>query len=234
MRRDLAWFGVWTVLGAGVALGTISVIGIIVLPVTGLAVIFVATRRTSDGGLPGIVSGLGLPLLYVAYLNRDGPGEVCRTWATGSSCTEEWNPWPWFAVGAAFVLAGVAFFALRSREDRPAPPAPSSLRDRQWPGRALFPIAAVLLVSYGGAIVAAPVTLPAMFVVVRRHPSTGWRAAGALVGGCTAAEVAWAVVYLVAGEAQPLIWLLPVVAALAIAAGFARLGGTTTVRPLAS
>ena len=84
-------------------------------------------------------------------------------------------------------------------------------------GLAVFVVAAVLLVSMGGAIVAAPLTLPALFLVVRRHPTRGFRIAGAIIGGLTAAEVAWAAVYLIAGEALVVIWLVP--ALIGIAAG---------------
>jgi hypothetical protein len=84
-------------------------------------------------------------------------------------------------------------------------------------GLAVFVVATVLLVSMGGAIVAAPLTLPVLAVVVRHHPTRGFRIAGAIIGGLTAAEVAWAAVYLVAGEAPVLVWLLP--ALIGIAAG---------------
>ena len=84
-------------------------------------------------------------------------------------------------------------------------------------GLAVFVVAAVLLVSMGGAIVAAPLTLPALALVVRRHPTRGFRIAGAIIGGLTAAEVAWAAVYLIAGEAPVVIWFVP--AMIGIAAG---------------
>jgi hypothetical protein len=68
-------------------------------------------------------------------------------------------------------------------------------------GLAIFVVAAVLLVSMGGAIVAAPLTLPALALAVRRRPTRGFRIAGAIIGGITAAEVAWAAFYLIVGEA---------------------------------
>jgi hypothetical protein len=73
----------------------------------------------------------------------------------------------------------------------------------------LFVIAAFLLISMGGAIFAAPITLPLMFVAVRRRPSTPCRAAATVIGGLTAAEVVWAGTYLALTEAKPWIWLLP-------------------------
>ena len=80
-------------------------------------------------------------------------------------------------------------------------------------GIALFSIAAFLLLSMGGAIVAAPLTVPLMFVVVRRRPTTGFRVTGAVLTGATVAEVVWALTYLAADEAKPWIWLLPLVGA---------------------
>ncbi len=65
----------------------------------------------------------------------------------------------------------------------------------------------------GGAIVAAPLTVPLMFVVTRRHPTTAFRAIGAVLTGATVAEVVWALTYVVADEAKPWIWLVPLIAA---------------------
>ena len=71
-------------------------------------------------------------------------------------------------------------------------------------------IASVLLISQGGAIVAAPVTLPLLAWASSRTASRGFRAAAVLVAGLTIAECAWAFIYVSAGEAQPAIWLVPV------------------------
>ena len=87
----------------------------------------------------------------------------------------------------------------------------------------MFPVAAVVLISMGGAVVAAPVIVPLMFLAAQRHPTTTFRVIGVLLGGLTAAEVVWAVTYLQLGESQPWIWLLPmvggVIAALIFGAG---------------
>jgi hypothetical protein len=74
----------------------------------------------------------------------------------------------------------------------------------------------------GGAIVAAPVTLPLLYVALRRPLSRRLRATAVVVAGLTAAEVAWAVTYLAVEEAQPWIWLLPLAGGLTVAAAFAR------------
>lgn len=88
-------------------------------------------------------------------------------------------------------------------------------------GVLLFIVAAALLTSFGGGILAAPVTLPLMVLVVLRNPSRNFRVAGAVIGGLTAAELAWGLVYLVAGEARVVIWMLPLACGIVTALGFA-------------
>lgn len=75
---------------------------------------------------------------------------------------------------------------------------------------------AFLLLSMGGAIFAAPVTVPLMFVAARRHPSGAFRWLGAVLVGLTAGEVAWAATYVATGEDQPWILLVPLLASIAV------------------
>ena len=112
------WFGAWFIVGglASLSLLTVLTIGLYLLPVTVVAAaLLVTTRHDSSVGLPGLVSGLGIPLLYVAFLNRGGPGNVCTTTATGQSCVDEYNPWLWLAAGVVLLLAGVVFGAVQRR-----------------------------------------------------------------------------------------------------------------------
>jgi hypothetical protein len=96
-----------------VVLGAMS-IGILILPFAVLATVLVARRPAAAMGAPGLVSGLGLPFLFIAYLNRDGPGNVCHgTGDGGTSCVEEWTPWPWLLAGGALLLLGVFMFRRR-------------------------------------------------------------------------------------------------------------------------
>jgi MYXO-CTERM domain-containing protein len=120
-RSDLLWFGVWFAVGAAYALALLGAmtIGVFVLPFAVVATLSIRRHRQARVGLPGLVSGLALPLWYVAYLNRDGPGTVCSAIAGGQSCTDEWSPWPWLALGLGLLLAGVIVFA---RRRRPLPP----------------------------------------------------------------------------------------------------------------
>ena len=90
-----AWFLAGLAAGAGLAVSVLGAltIGIFVLPFAVALTVLLAVRHPE--GLIGAISGLGLPLLFVAYLNRDGPGTVCTSVAGGSSCTDEWAPLPW-------------------------------------------------------------------------------------------------------------------------------------------
>jgi hypothetical protein len=115
--RAAVQFALWAAVGAGGVLGVLTAptIGLFVLPLTvALAAVLVWRRRVRLAG-PGIVTGIGLLPCYIAYLNRGGPGTVCTTSATGGSCTQEWSPWPWLAVGVGFVVAGVVLQARASR-----------------------------------------------------------------------------------------------------------------------
>ena len=89
---------------------------------------------------------------------------------------------------------------------------------------ALFVVCGLLLMSMGGAVVAAPVTLPLMYLAVRRHPTAGFRWAGGVIAGLTALELAWAVVYVVDGEETPQIWFVPMAVGVAVLAVFVSAG----------
>lgn len=113
------WFIAWIFVGIGFVFALLGAmtIGVFVLPVVGGLAFLVATRRGSMVGIPGLISGASLPLFYVAYLNRDGPGMICRSFADGgSACTEEWSPLPWLFVGVVLLFVGIAVFVRVNRK----------------------------------------------------------------------------------------------------------------------
>jgi len=106
-------------------------------------------------------------------------------------------------------------------------------------GVAVFAVAGFLLVSMGGGIVAAPVTVPLMYVASRRHPTRAFRLAATVLGGLTVAEAVWAVTYLLVAEATPWIWVFPLAGgtiAAVVLAGSARprRGSVATENPVAT
>jgi hypothetical protein len=89
--------------------------------------------------------------------------------------------------------------------------------------RVLVAASAFLLLSMGGAIVAAPLTLPLLYVAVRSgRLRPGLRNGAIVVAALTVAEVAWAATYLAVTEAQPWIWLVPLATGAAAATALAR------------
>jgi hypothetical protein len=122
---DRGWFAGWVVVGAGFSFGLIGIasIGVLVLPVAGLGAAVLARRREPGLGISGLVGGLGVAPLYVAYLNRDGPGTICRVTGTSTACEDQWSPWPWVGAGVVLVAVGIVWFVL-ARGDRHGSPRP--------------------------------------------------------------------------------------------------------------
>ena len=116
-RLPWVWFTAWLFVGAGYGLSLIGIasIGLFVLPLPVLATVLLVRRQHPTSGLPGLISGLAIPLLCVAYLNRAGPGTICTTVIGGQECNDEWSPWPWLAVGVILLVLGVAAFIDRQR-----------------------------------------------------------------------------------------------------------------------
>ncbi|HVA06876.1 MAG TPA: hypothetical protein VNG12_09065 [Acidimicrobiales bacterium] len=127
-RRPWGWFAAWWLIGGlwSITLLGIATVGLFVLPVS-LAATALLARRSHGAGALGLLSGLGLPVFYVAYLNRDGPGNVCSSTSSGGqTCVQEWSPWPWLA--AAVILSIAGFLLLRYRLDHPKPRSPKLWR----------------------------------------------------------------------------------------------------------
>lgn len=102
------------------------------------------------------------------------------------------------------------------------------MRPRESTGKqvfawALVSVSTLLLISFGGAIVAAPVTAPLLVLSARSSPSKGYRVWAGVVVVLTIAELVWGLTYLAFGEAEPMIWLLPMLATLGVIFGYVRL-----------
>jgi hypothetical protein len=71
-----------------------------------------ASRR----GAFGLLAGAGAISLFVAWLNRFGPGTVVSRTSTSVSVTSYWDPRPWLAAGVILIVAGVGAHAWHSRK----------------------------------------------------------------------------------------------------------------------
>jgi hypothetical protein len=100
-------------IGVGVAVTVLTplTVGPFVL-VAVVVALGVLVRRPAglDAAVTGLLPGAGLLMVYIAYINRHGPGEVCRTAATEHECTTQWSPWPWLLVGLGLTAVGVWLF----------------------------------------------------------------------------------------------------------------------------
>ena len=83
-RRGDSWtaYWLWCLAGAGLCLGVLSIltIGPFVLLVTLGLCGWLLWRLDFGWGMLGLLSGAAVPVLYVAWLNRDGPGTVCTSY----------------------------------------------------------------------------------------------------------------------------------------------------------
>ncbi|MCW2792033.1 MAG: hypothetical protein JWO76_1131 [Nocardioides sp.] len=115
-------FVLWTVGGAALCLGLVSIltIGVFVLPVAALLCGLLLWWGGPGRALAGALSGAAAPLFYIAWLNRGGPGEVCHAITGGLECTEEMSPWPWLVAGLVLAMAGLVLFAGLGRPRRRA------------------------------------------------------------------------------------------------------------------
>jgi uncharacterized membrane protein YwaF len=112
------WFAAWFAIGGGAVLAVLALLsfGVFLLPVVLLAAVLTALRPAARRGISGLIAGAGVPALYIAFLNRYGPGEHCRsTGPGGTDCIEMWSPWPWALVGLLLVAVGVVVMAVRPR-----------------------------------------------------------------------------------------------------------------------
>lgn len=123
LRRGWGSFFGWAAVGIVALIGLLAAFVIPVffgfMTIAGIGAWALSSRTGARIGWPGVLAGFALPLLYVAYLNHGGPGNVC-TAHTGTACTaseEEWSPWPWLAAGLVLALAGVVAFLHNRRKE---------------------------------------------------------------------------------------------------------------------
>ena len=102
----LLWGGVGVLLGLGVA--AILTVGVYLLGAAAvLVVVGLVLPASRNASMLALICGVGAVPLYIAWLNRGGPGTVCHAVAGGSTCIDEWSPWPFLVVGVVIVAGGL-------------------------------------------------------------------------------------------------------------------------------
>jgi amino acid transporter len=121
-QRAWGWFAVWVAIGAVASFGIIGLltIGLPLLVLSGgTAAWLLAKQSESRAGTWGLLSGAAAAAGFLAWTNRDGPGDVCHTTATEQSCQQEWNPIPFALVAVLLLVTGVVLFVIAQRRKRP-------------------------------------------------------------------------------------------------------------------
>src|SRR5205807_6389321 len=75
------WFWAWAIVGAAGALGFVS-LGPIALGPAMIAGVMMSASRVARQSALGLFAGAGLLCLFVAYVQRQGPGTTCWHTAT--------------------------------------------------------------------------------------------------------------------------------------------------------
>jgi hypothetical protein len=110
------WFWAWAAVGALVVL-SLDLGPLTALPALVLGALVASAGDRSRGSVSGLVTGAGLPLLLVAYIQRQGPGTTCWHTATSAGCEQHLNPLPWLIVGLVLVIAGLVAHSRNNRDE---------------------------------------------------------------------------------------------------------------------
>jgi hypothetical protein len=100
------WFWAWAGFGA-LAIASLDLGPLTALPALLLGAIVATAGDKRRRSAFGLLTGAGLPLLFVAYLQRQGPGTTCWHTALAAGCDQHLSPLPWLIVGITLVLAGL-------------------------------------------------------------------------------------------------------------------------------
>jgi hypothetical protein len=95
--RGCRWFWAWTGFGALITMGSISFVGVLLLPVAAFVAVPLAWRSPHAAEQTGLAAGAGAVLLYVGYVNR-GPEHLDAT--------------PWFLTGLLLSAAAIATYTI--------------------------------------------------------------------------------------------------------------------------
>lgn len=118
------WFWIWALNGVVWSL-SVEFGPLAAEPALLLSALLIS-RRAARRSAAGLLTGAGLPLLLIAYLQRQGPGATCYHTATRAGCDQHLNPIPWLLIGTVLVLTGLFTQAWRGdRHRRPVRQLPA-------------------------------------------------------------------------------------------------------------
>ncbi|MEH0422706.1 hypothetical protein [Streptomyces sp. B21-083] len=118
-RSGWGWFLAWFAVGACLAVGLAAIltVGLVFLVLAAVGAVLLLRKGPRNAAVGGL-AGLALPLFYLAYLNRGGPGNVCSSSSGGQTCIDEYTPVPFLIGGALVFVAGFVIFLMTERGGR--------------------------------------------------------------------------------------------------------------------
>jgi hypothetical protein len=99
----------WVLVGALAAFGLAAAFTIgafLLAAAAALGILGIVLRQVDKRVSPAALIGGAAAPLYIAWLNRRGPGEICDAIEGGVQCTEQWSPWPFVVGGLLLATAG--------------------------------------------------------------------------------------------------------------------------------
>lgn len=115
--HPVGWFAVWLAVGVALAFSAVAVLsfGLFVFPFAATAAVLLIVRHHFDRSAWGLPCGMGLLSLYVAYVQRKGPGAVSWHTATAGGTDTYMDPRPWLVAGLLLIVVGVVAFLWHKR-----------------------------------------------------------------------------------------------------------------------
>lgn len=100
------WLGLVVGLGAAALAIVFGFLGIALAVVVVVVVLMLAPQMAVDSA-GGLITGVGLPLITVAIINRNGPGESCTRSPSAVHCSQLLDPVPLLVAGTILVAIGL-------------------------------------------------------------------------------------------------------------------------------
>lgn len=98
----------WALPGALLALAVAALLSIGPYALVAAVIAAVVVGRVTHGrGLGGLAVGVGLLGLYLAWVQRRGPGLACTSSPGSQECQEYLDPVPFLVIGIVVIVLGV-------------------------------------------------------------------------------------------------------------------------------
>jgi hypothetical protein len=106
-RHAVACFSAWAIVGGLAALGLVS-LGPVALGPALLAGAALSANKSARRQRAGLLAGVGLLCVFIAYVQRRGPGTTSWHTATASGSDQHLNPIPWLVFGLLLIVVAAA------------------------------------------------------------------------------------------------------------------------------